>query len=369
MDRRLFLQYAGTAALAGPALFTGCQSSQTATRTTPEINATNIPMWKGFNLTALFNPARKTRFDELDFELMAGWGFNYARLPMSYWCWSSPDDWMNIDASVFDIVDEAIRFGKAYNIHVCLNLHRIPGYCINGRDREPKDLFEGPPEDRADALKAAVHHWQFIAERYKGIPNTQLSFDLINEPPNISDDAYRAVVLPLCEAIRKADPTRLIVADGLNVGNTPVPGIVDLNLVQSLRGYTPMQITHYQASWVFRNVEMPVPTWPLTLENGETWDKNRLHNHFTLWRELEQSGVKVHAGEWGVYNKTPHQVALGFMRDQLALWKSYGWGWAVWNFRGDFGILNSGRSDVNYEDYKGLKLDRKMLEILLEDLS
>ena len=31
---------------------------------------------------------------------------------------------------------------------------------------------------------------------------------------------------------------------------------------------------------------------------------------------------------------------------------------------GSFGVLDSGRRDVKYENYKGHKLDRKMLELL-----
>jgi hypothetical protein len=33
-------------------------------------------------------------------------------------------------------------------------------------------------------------------------------------------------------------------------------------------------------------------------------------------------------------------------------------------FRGDFGVMNSGRKDIEYEDWHGHKLDRKMLEML-----
>ena len=52
------------------------------------------------------------------------------------------------------------------------------------------------------------------------------------------------------------------------------------------------------------------------------------------------------------------------MRDCLAAWKAAGWGWALWNFRGGFGILDSDRADVTYEDWRGHKLDRAMLELL-----
>ena len=36
----------------------------------------------------------------------------------------------------------------------------------------------------------------------------------------------------------------------------------------------------------------------------------------------------------------------------------------MWNLRGEIGVLDSERTDVQYEDYKGHKLDRKMLELL-----
>jgi hypothetical protein len=42
-----------------------------------------------------------------------------------------------------------------------------------------------------------------------------------------------------------------------------------------------------------------------------------------------------------------------------------GIGYALWNFRGDFGILDSGRKDIQYEDWYGHKLDRKMLKLLM----
>ena len=74
----------------------------------------------------------------------------------------------------------------------------------------------------------------------------------------------------------------------------------------------------------------------------------------------------VHVGEWGCYNKTPHDVALAWMRDLLSLWQEVGWGHAMWNLKGDFGVLNSRRADVKYENFKGHQLDRKMLELVRE---
>lgn len=44
--------------------------------------------------------------------------------------------------------------------------------------------------------------------------------------------------------------------------------------------------------------------------------------------------------------------------------KEAGWGWALWNFRGSFGFLDSERDDVKYEYFQGHRLDRDMLEVL-----
>jgi len=38
----------------------------------------------------------------------------------------------------------------------------------------------------------------------------------------------------------------------------------------------------------------------------------------------------------------------------------------MWNLRGPFGVIDSGRSDAAYENYQGNRLDRKMLELLIE---
>ena len=70
----------------------------------------------------------------------------------------------------------------------------------------------------------------------------------------------------------------------------------------------------------------------------------------------------VHVGEWGVYYHTAHDVVLAFMKNCLLLWEEAGW--ALWNFTEPFGILNSERDDVEYEDWHGHDLDREMLELL-----
>jgi hypothetical protein len=55
-----------------------------------------------------------------------------------------------------------------------------------------------------------------------------------------------------------------------------------------------------------------------------------------------------------------------WLRDVLGILTGHGIGLALWNFRGSFGILDSGRTDVAYEDFHGHRLDGKLLALLQE---
>ena len=92
--------------------------------------------------------------------------------------------------------------------------------------------------------------------------------------------------------------------------------------------------------------------------------REMLEKFYEPWIKLAQSGTGVHCGECGCYTKTPHEIFLAWFGDVVDILTSNGIGFALWNFRGDFGILDSGRADVDYEDWYGHKLDRKLLDLI-----
>lgn len=461
------------------------------------------PRWRGFNLLEMFRKEETKPFRETDFQIVAEWGFNFVRIPMDYRLWIKDGDWTKIDEDALKNVDAAVEYGKKHGVHVSLNFHRGPGYCVNP-PKEAKDLWTDP-----EARDVFARHWGHFAKRYKGIPGAQLSFDLLNEPAGVEAAAYVAAITPAIEAIRREDPGRRILAEGLKWGNAPVPELLPLKVDFSTRGYAPMGISHYGASWIPGADKMPHPTWPvrqgvgdhlygpaqsalqaplvfrdffaadtpftirintvsqktrLVVRAGATiildklfepgpgegeWKKavwvepykiwqnvydrdyaatipagtaevaveirdgdwitfsrirmgaidivpsdldwGRKPGTFTIgpdgrvdlsaapvqydrathrqeqiapWKAVEARGAMVHVGEWGVLNRTPHPVALAWMEDCLKNWKDAGWGWALWELRGGFGVLDSHRPDVTYEDFRGHKLDRRMLELL-----
>jgi endoglucanase len=356
IDRRRFLRWSGAATVSAAA-----RSHLNSATSVAEISPANLPRWRGFNLLEKFTAQRNAPFREWDFRTMAEWGFDFARLPLSYRCWAEGDParWRRLDEWVLREVDQAVEFGRRHGVHININFHRAPGYCVNP-PAEPLDLWSDE-----EALEAFAFHWTHFAERYKGISNREVSFDLLNEPARIDENTYVRVVRRLVEAIREVDSERLILADGLRWGRDPVHGLAGLNLGQSTRGYDPMRLSHHRASWIQGSDAWPEPTWPLDAPDEGRWDRERLRReHIEPWRELERKGVGVHVGEWGAFNRTPHPVALAWMEDWLTLWREVGWGWALWNFRGSFGLLDSGRADVAYESLGEHQLDRRMLELL-----
>jgi len=472
--------------------------------------------WRGFNLTGMFDVNwSDSGFKEKDFRMIADLGFNFVRLPLDYRTYTSKKDWYSYKESELARIDQAVAWGRKYGIHVCINLHRAPGYCVNSPSEPlPPDQDKDLWHDK-NAWKAFAAHWKMFAKRYKGVPGKALSFNLLNEPSlsRTEGDIYAAVMNLAVKQIRKIDPDRIIIIDGLRWANDPCFECVPAGAVQAAHFYEPFRLTHYKARWIEGSDTWPEPAWPpvfvsqylygpvkkefhspfvlyhefpagtkitvkvhqvsdysklcfygddsllyeksfspgpgegewsevqyaeewkiyqniydksysvvlkqlvfsLSIENTEgdwltiseiritpdkgkelvfipdigAWgvpqaefifdeqnnlivktvpggfeDYYRGPNDIIRWQALEQEGIPVFIGEWGVYSFTPHDVTLAFMEDQLKKMKQAGYGWALWNFRGPFGIFDSGREDVAYEEYNGHKLDRKMLTLL-----
>ncbi|NLG15649.1 MAG: glycoside hydrolase family 5 protein [Lentisphaerae bacterium] len=475
------------------------------TTTYADVTYKNLPRWHGFNLLEKFYwSGTQRKYQEWDFAFMRDHGFNFARLPMDYRHWIIDGDPEKIDETVLLDIDEAVALGKKYGIHICLNFHRAPGYTV-AKPAEKMNLWKDP-----EARRICAMHWGVFAKRYKGIPSSELSFNLFNEPSSsVSGETYAEVVEIMLKAIHAEDPNRLVICDGLSWGGRPCMELAKLGVAQATRGYQPMEISHYKASWV-NSEHYPYPTWPTPVavgwltgakkpdqphemviawnakektklrlkvgvvsqdielkwvadgktvwsktfvpgpgegewkksvyseqwkiyqnvydldcfaeipagtrdlrlvagagdwvtfseigatcgdgkevllilqpsygrkqvaisfdgsqwSSGDTMDRNWLKRvGIDPWKALMEQGIGVMVGEFGAHNKTPHDVTLSWLEDNLANWQSAGWGWAMWNLRGSFGILDSGRDDVAYEDYQGHKLDRKMLELLMK---
>ena len=483
-------------------------NQQKTERTLPEVDHKDLSNLHGFNLLEKFasdwfcGPYR-----EQDFKMIADYGFNFVRLPMDYRCITEEGKWDLLKEDAMKDVDQAIEWGEKYGIHVCINLHHAPGYCINAREFYSKDSSLWTGESARDAFVAL---WAQMARRYKDISNDNVSFNLLNEPARTSKENYVEVAIRAIEAIRDEDPERMIMSDGWNVGKEPIVELVPYDVVQMFRGYWPMNLTHYGASWI-DNTYGPMPEWPsnqylgqyikgpdgkafelhhsfeedtpaelevlrvsgspvlkvmagdmnilekefnpetdetlesfyneenesyegvylksfkftvpegteklsIKLEGGNwitygkvtvypqgddpdtidiipgniwggepvpveikedgfvavahpdaDWDSIYRADHLDPWIDFKNKhDIGIMVGEWGVYHKAPHDITLEWMNDMLDAWEEHNLGWAMWNFRGSFGVADSDRPGAEYEEINGVEVDTAMMRILRE---
>ena len=371
----------------------------------PPVRAKN-PAWYGFNLLEYFSTdpdwmkyfpyTDDGLFREDDFRWIRDWGFNWVRLPMDYRFWTGPD-LFTIDEEKIEPIDRAVRLGERYGVHVNLCLHRAPGECIlDGLDetvtgihvtKEKTSVYDDPK-----ALDAFVHQWSYFAQRYKGIPSERLSFNLVNEPlaqPSPAEQKdlartkpedsfnreivrrhakdYSRVAKAAVDSIHKQDPERWIITDGYPGAGEPIPDLIDTGILQSCHTYNPVELTHYQCEWArgFVSRSTPVPTWPLKDGGGKViCDRQTLVKTFQPWGEIAQEDVRIHFGEMGCYKHTPPNVVLAWFDDTLDVLRDLRSGWALWNFRGPFGVLDTERLGTKYENWRGHQLDRALLNRL-----
>jgi endoglucanase len=374
-SRRDFIKTAGLAAGIG---VTGLAAA-------PGKRGNVFPRYRGFNLLDFFGARpeddRPVTTDD-DLAWMRDWGFDFVRLPMAYPRYVrfdrsreiTADEICDFDLTEVERIEALVARAHRHGLHVSLNLHRAPGFCVNAGFHEPYNLWE----DEA-ALSAFTTHWAMWAKRFKDVSSDKISFDLVNEPCSRADmndqhsrrgpvpgPVYRKVAQAAATAIRQHNPKHLVIADGNDVGNSVVPELVDLDIVQSCRGYFPHYISHYQARWVFKDpASAPRPVWPGEIE-GRHFSRQTLEEYYRPWTELVAKGVGVHCGECGCWKRTPHDVFLAWFGDVLDILTEHGIGYALWEFRGTFGIIDSERTDVAYEDWHGHRLDRKLLDLLMK---
>jgi aryl-phospho-beta-D-glucosidase BglC (GH1 family) len=285
---------------------------------------------------------------------------------MDYRFWTNDFDYFHPDESIFGYIDQYLVACRSRGIHLSLNLHRAPGYCTNRNDLERHNLWLDEI-----AQRAFLFLWETFAWRYRDVSSQFLSFDLINEPPapgvhGMTRENHAALIRRTVSTIRAIDPSREIIIDGLGGGYLAMPELAALGVTHSGRGYHPMPVSHHQASWWSDHIHAPTPKYPGLIWQGRFWNRSALRAAYNSWREVERRGTRIHIGEFGCFKHTPNEIAMRWYMDLLSVYKELGWGYAMWNFQGPFGIIEHGRPGARLESIAGYHVDRALLELLLE---
>ncbi|MGA0561048.1 glycoside hydrolase family 5 protein [Ancylobacter sp. VNQ12] len=153
---------------------------------------------------------------EDDFAFLQAAGFTTVRVPLHWKFFLDPKNPSKVDpdGEGWALIDRAVRWAKAHDIKLILDIHAAPGgqTGVNHDDGVGYPLTFYVPEYQ----RRTITLWRAIAARYKD-ETTVLAYDLLNEPisPYHDIDYLNPRLEPLYQeiaaAIREADPNHPII--------------------------------------------------------------------------------------------------------------------------------------------------------------
>ncbi|HWR24215.1 MAG TPA: cellulase family glycosylhydrolase [Feifaniaceae bacterium] len=243
----------------------------------PEVSQDNLPLLKGlvFGGDYEFTGMPVT---EAELRNAANWGFNSARVMLTFQTLFDMDV-TTVQETKLKQLDKLVAAAMKYNLHLNLVTFSMPGRWANFDAFAFTSVGEFDLFTNKEKQKQAADIWTMLAERYKDIPNSALSFSPLWEvfnrnlstglpfEPYKDTDVARVFDL-LMETIRQQDPDRFVIYEPTSA--TPVDGISQESaLVQSTiedKYSNVMMMTNFcEGPFVYAN---------MTVEAGENIDNN-----------------------------------------------------------------------------------------------
>lgn len=387
MRRRDVLVGLGAAALlsaAGPLSVGAQQTSLAAQRAGRLSRGLSASFWFEWVPSGDASAIRKridNWYQPRDFAQIRSLGFNHIRVSIQPNFLSPRLDKGNadLDEDRIGIFDEAMKSIVDNDLALVLDNHA---------PSKVKDKIAGN-----DAYRSLMAQWwgNFAAHVVRqGQYRPDSTFlELLNEPEQSFDDIelYRTTIGEFISAVRASAPDYTVIAGGnrWNVAEAIYDGLktpfAEPNLIYSFHFYLPMEFTHQglenAGPYYGKLKDIPWEVGPgamseqeiasydpsvqkgLLAYNAKSHRKSDLQWAFDgLKKWCDSHGKVAWLGEFGVYAKKakPEQRAE-WIRDVRELAEEHGFGWAMWEARGGFGLFESG-------DARPLKVDQPVLKAL-----
>ncbi len=318
---------------------------------------TNISHW--LSQSRRRGEERQRFFTEEDVTLIARLGYDHVRLPVDeeqLW-----DESGQPEEEAFALLDSALDWCAARGLPVIVDLHILRSHHFNEGD---KPLWTDPREQ-----ERFVEIWRQLSGRLQTRPNELVAYELMNEAVADDPEDWNRLLARGVEALREREPERTLVI-GSNLwqqvetfDQLRIPE-GDPNILLSFHLYTPMALTHYGASWTkVGEYQGPVryPGEVVTEADlaglpddlvGAIRDGRGLYFDRTVLEEklakplalARRTGLPLYCGEWGALPASPRADRLRWYRDFRSVLERNGIGWAHWDYKGGFGVVDAQRN-------------------------
>jgi len=319
-----------------------------------------ISLKRGVNLSHWFSQSdrrgaeRRAWIGEADFDLVRKLGFDHVRLPLDeVQLWNENGD---KEAEAWELMAWALETASSRDLSVLCDLHILRSHHFNQTDVPA--LYR-----EQAALDAFCGMWAELATVLARFPTDSVALEILNEAVARDGADWNRVAGAAFAAMRETAPGHTIIT-GSNwycmcrtFDELAIPD--DPNQILTFHFYNPMCITHHRASWTEIGawdgaVAYPGLPWPegvpatvpeplrSRMERDNTpWGTGAMRSEIALpLRRSRETGLGLYCGEFGVIDSAPPELRKAWLRDAVETFEANGIGWAVWDWKGCFGVVD-----------------------------
>jgi endoglucanase len=318
---------------------------------------TNISHW--LSQSKARGTDRLNYFTAKDVKWLAGIGFDHIRIPVDeeqLWKESGEQD-----TEGFSPLTQALDWCKENKLDAVVDLHILRSHHFNEKEK--------PLWTRPEAQERFFQCWRDLSKTLKNYPVEDVAYELMNEPVADDPEDWNKLLKKIIPIIRQSEPSRKIVI-GSNRWQNPdtfdqlyVPEN-DKNIILSFHMYEPFLLTHHTASWTgIKDYKGPV-NYPgmivkeediigladslrtVISKNRKQYDIDSIRRHFDKPIAIAKKyNLPLYCGEWGCLSTVPDAARFQWYKDVKSVLEENNIGWATWDYKGGFGIINKGQEE------------------------
>lgn len=318
-----------------------------------------ISLRRGVNLSHWFSQSdrrgaeRSAWIGPADLDLVRSLGFDHVRLPLDeVHLWREDG---SKDAQAWELLEQGLGWIAERGLKVACDLHILRSHFFNQVD-EPALYRE------ESALESFRSLWRDLGAFLARYPTDSVALEILNEAVARDNRDWNRVAASVFATMRSVAPDHTIVT-GSNwycmcktFGDLEIPD--DPNQILTYHFYNPMCVTHHRADWTeigewHGPISYPLP-WPdgIPAHVREPL-RSRMERENVLWgpravreeialplERSRESGLPLYCGEFGAINLAPLDIRKAWLRDVVSTFEDNGIGWAVWDWKGCFGVVD-----------------------------
>lgn len=223
-----------------------------------------------------------------------------------------------------------------------------------------------------------VQIWRILATHFAASDHDRIFYELINEPEVPDPYRWMGIQAHAEEAIRQIDTDHTIIATAANYSGLPdilqLEPLRDANVIYNFHFYEPYQFTHQGASWgaddwiyykdipypataseldsQMKNVPGDLARYNLYLYGVTGWSSESIAGRIAFaaaW--ARERNVPLICNEFGAYRDTADPASRArWIHDVRSALETNHIGWAMWDYRGNFGVVTRSDTEITPDD-------------------